>query len=669
MELDLLQDILIVFGLSVIILLISYRIRIPAVVGLLLTGVLAGPHGLGLLHSTRDVESFAELGVVLLLFTIGIEFSLARLFQIRRLVLLGGLLQMGFCAGVTYLLCQLAGFPIGSSIFIGFIVTLSSTAIVMKSLQAQSGIDTPHGQASLAVLIFQDIVVVPMMLLLPLLAGAAGNPLASIGILLAKGIGVVLLALVSTKVVVPWLLHQIARTRSRELFVLCIVALCLGIAWITSSIGLSLGLGAFLAGLIISESEYSHYALGGILPFRDVFTSLFFVSIGMLLDIGFVVEHAMLTLGILVGVLLLKSIIISLVILILGYPVRTAVMVGMALSQIGEFAFVLVKAGSVYNLLTQEIYQTFLAVSVLSMAATPLIIAASPAVAGLAARFPFLGRLGSGRASADPATGEEEPLEDHVIVVGYGINGRNLVRAAKAAGIQYIAIDTNAGAVRREQKKGERIIFGDGSYDAVLEHASIEKARVIAIVINDPMATRSIIQTARQMNPDIHIIVRTHYVRDIQPLLHQGANEVVPEEFETSIDIFTSVLARYDVPRPEIEELVAAARRDGYALFTTPMERAVPSLDVLFKRPGAELETMVLQEGSPFIGRSLAEIDMRRRFGVTLLEIDRGTEVLLNPSGDVRFLVGDTIVVMGPHDRRARFAHACEKPVPRRGAV
>jgi CPA2 family monovalent cation:H+ antiporter-2 len=659
MQIDMFTDILLVFGLSVVILLISHRAGLPAVVGLLLTGVVAGPHGLGLVHATHEVEALAELGVVLLLFTIGIEFSLARLFQIKRLVLMGGMLQVALCTGAAFLLARLAGLPTGAAVFIGFIMSLSSTAIVLKSIQGASGIDSPQGQSSLAILIFQDIIVVPMMLLIPLLAGASDDPLEAIGILVAKGIGVMALALVGTKFIVPWLLHQIARTRSRELFVLCIVVLCLGIAWLTSSIGLSLGLGAFLAGLIISESEYSHYALGGILPFRDVFTSLFFVSIGMLLDIGFVIEHAVTTLGILLLVLVVKSLVITLVVLLLGYPIRTAVMVGLALSQIGEFAFVLVNAGNQYNLLSPELYQTFLATSVLSMAATPLIISASPSLADLAAKLPLPKRVADRSIPHETAGAGGEKLKDHIIIVGYGINGRSVARAARAAGIPYIAIDVNADAVRREQKKGERIVFGDASYDAVLEHAGIEEAKVLALVINDPIAARSIIQTARRLRPDLHIIVRTRYVRDINPLIHQGADEVIPEEFETSIDIFTSVLARYSVPEPEIENLVATARRDGYALFTSAALRESMPIEVVFRRPGAELETLTVEKGSPLAGRSLAEIDIRRKYGVTLLEIDKGDEVLVNPGGDVRLAAGNTMVVMGPAEGRARLARAC----------
>ena len=288
----LLSDIVIIFGLSIMVLFVFNRLRIPAIVGFLLTGVLAGPYGLGLIKAIHEVEVLAEIGVVLLLFTIGMEFSLKALLRIRKSILLGGSLQVLLTILVTFVLASLqVGRTFGESLFIGFLVCLSSTAIVLKLLQEKAEMDSPHGQTSLAILIFQDLIVIPMMLFTPLLAGMGGEIGQSLLILFAKGAGVIVLVILSAKWIVPQLLYQIAQTRSREVFLLTVVVLCFAIAWLTSSVGLSLALGAFLAGLIISESEYSYQALGNILPFRDVFTSFFYVSVGMLLDVGFVVEN------------------------------------------------------------------------------------------------------------------------------------------------------------------------------------------------------------------------------------------------------------------------------------------------------------------------------------------------------------------------------------------
>ncbi len=275
MGIPLLNDIFIIFGLSVAVLFICHRLRVPTIVGFLFTGILAGPYGLGLINGVQDVETLAEIGVVLLLFTIGIEFSFQRLLQIRKSFLLGGSIQVSLTVLVTFVIARQLGQSVGASIFTGFLIALSSTAIVLKLIQGRAEVDSPHGRVTLGILIFQDIIIVPMILITPLLAGANGNPVESVIVLTAKGIGIIALVIVSARWIVPKVLYQIARTRNRELFLLSIVVICLAVAWITSSAGLSLALGAFLAGLIISESEYSHQALGNILPFRDVFTSFF----------------------------------------------------------------------------------------------------------------------------------------------------------------------------------------------------------------------------------------------------------------------------------------------------------------------------------------------------------------------------------------------------------
>jgi len=291
MGIPLLSDMVIIFSLSIAVIFVCHRLRVPAIVGFLLTGVLAGPHGLRLIDRVHTVEILAEVGVISLLFTIGLEFSLKTLLQIKRSILIGGSLQVLLTLLGAFAIGSQIGRTFGESIFIGFLLSLSSTAIVLKLLQERAEVDTRYGQTALAILIFQDIIIVPMMLFTPLLAGATGNLGTSLLILLAKAIGTILLVFLSAEWIVPHVLYQIARTRSRELFLLSVVVICFGVAWLTSSVGLSLTLGAFLAGLIISESEYSHQALSSILPFRDLFTSLFFVSIGMLLDVGFLFQQ------------------------------------------------------------------------------------------------------------------------------------------------------------------------------------------------------------------------------------------------------------------------------------------------------------------------------------------------------------------------------------------
>ncbi|MDY6792280.1 MAG: cation:proton antiporter [Thermodesulfobacteriota bacterium] len=653
MEIPLLNDLIIIFGLSIGILYICHRLHVPGIVGFLLAGVLAGPYGLGLIKAVHEVEILAEVGVVLLLFTIGIELSLEKLLQIKKSVLVGGSIQVLLTFLITAVIARQLGQPIGNSIFVGFLISLSSTAIVLKLIQDRAEVDSPHGRTTLGILIFQDIIIVPMILITPLLAGAAGETGVSVPVLIAKGAGIILLVIVSAKWIVPGVLYQIARTRSQELFLLSVVVICLAVAWLTSSAGLSLALGAFLAGLIISESEYSHRALGSILPFRDVFTSFFFVSIGMLLDVGFLFHNPGTIIVIAVGILFLKSIIAGIATILLGFPLRTSILVGLALSQVGEFSFILSKTGVEHGLLSGDIYQLFLSFSVLTMAATPFIITLAPRLSDIILRLPLPKRLISGFFPVPEAEAKGE--KDHLIIIGFGINGRNVARAARLSGIPYAVIEMNPDTVRTEQTHGEPIFYGDSTQEVVLQHANIKDARIAVTAINDPAATRRITEMIRRLNPKIHLIVRTRYLQEMKPLYELGANEVIPEEFETSVEIFTRVLAKYLIPRDEIEKRVAEIRSDGYEMFRSFSEKSLSVSELKLQLPDVEISTLKIAEKSSLVGKSIAQINLRKRFEVTVLAIRRNAQTLSNPQANTQFLADDTLVVLGRPDKIANL--------------
>ncbi|MEJ2055429.1 MAG: cation:proton antiporter, partial [Calditrichaceae bacterium] len=393
MEIPLLNDIVIIFGLAIVILFICHKLNIPVILGFLITGILVGPYGLKLVKDIHEVEILAEIGIVLLLFTIGIEFSLERLLQIRKSVLIGGPLQVILTFTAAFFAARYFNMAVNKAIFTGFLVALSSTAIVLKVIQENANVDTPHGRTTLGMLIFQDIIVVPMILITPMLSGASGNLNQSILFLLAKATGIILFVVVSAKWIVPKLLYQIAKTRDNEFFLLSVVVICFSVAWLTSQAGLSLALGAFLAGLIISESEYSHHALGNIHPFRDVFTTFFFVSIGMMLNLQFLSQQLLPIILVAAGLIIIKGFIAGFVTLLLGLPLRTGIIVGCSLGQIGEFSFILSGAGIEYGLITGEFYQQFLAVAILSMALTPYMIVFAPKLADLIIKLPLPKKL------------------------------------------------------------------------------------------------------------------------------------------------------------------------------------------------------------------------------------------------------------------------------------
>ncbi|MBW1894943.1 MAG: cation:proton antiporter [Deltaproteobacteria bacterium] len=661
MEIPLLKDILIILGPTIFVLFICHRLRVPTVVGFLLTGIIVGPYGIGLIGAIHEVEIFAEIGVVLLLFTIGIEFSLERLLQIRKSVLLGGSLQVFLTFWATFLISKQFGRAFGESVFIGFLVSLSSTAIVLKLLQERAEIDSPHGNTTLGILIFQDIIVVPMILITPLLTGATGHISESLLVLLAKGICIILFVIVSAKWIVPYILYQIARTRNHEIFLLSVVVMCFGVAWMTSWAGLSLALGAFLAGLIISESEYSHEALGNILPFRDVFTCFFFISIGMLLDVGFLFQRPVLIALSVLCVLVLKSIIAGSVAITLGFPLRTGILVGLALGQIGEFSFILSRAGVEHGLLAGNIYQVFLAVSILSMAATPFIMTLAPRLADVALRLPFPKKLISGLAPVNKMGVSER--KDHLIVIGFGVTGRHLAQAARMMGITYVIVEMNPETVRAEKSKGEPIYYGDATQKAILQHASIQNARIVVVAINDPTATRRITEIVRRLSPKVHLIVRSRFLQEMMPLHELGADEVIPEEFETAVEIFTRVLAKYLIPKDEIEEFVAVVRSDGYKMLRNISREAASFSDLKLQLPDVEISSLRIGVQSSIAGKSLSQIELRKRYGITVLAIRRDSKILSNPDGDAQLFANDILFVLGPPEKIAVVTGLFRNPV------
>jgi CPA2 family monovalent cation:H+ antiporter-2 len=613
---------------------------------------LTGPYGFGLVGAIHEVEVLAEIGVILLLFTIGIEFSFKKLIEIRKQVVVGGTLQVGLTILAVFVIARRIGLSSPEAIFYGFLISLSSTAIVLRLIQERAEVDTPHGRTGLGILLFQDVIIVPMILITPMLAGSrAGGINSDIFVIAAKGLAIISLVLIAAKWVIPWLLHQAARTRSKELFLLSVVTICLAIAWLTSNAGLSLALGAFIAGLIISESEYSHQALGNILPFRNVFTSFFFVSIGMLLDTGFLINNIVIILIASVGVLILKALIASSAAVLLGFPLRSGILTGLSICQVGEFSFILSRTGLEHGLLADH-YQLFLAVAVLTMAATPFIISLAPRFADLILQIPVPVKLKTGLWPG-PKMKSHKKMKQHLVIIGFGLNGRNVARAAKMTGIPYMVIEMSPDTVKKEREKDEPIFYGDAIHEEVLRHVGIENATVVVIAINDPAATRGITENVRRLAKKAHVIVRTRYLMEMQALYDLGANEVIPEEFETSVEIFSRVLAKYLIPRDEIDKLVIQLRSDGYEMFRNLSRKSSVFSSLDLHLPDVEVSSIRIEEGSPMVGKSLVELELRKKHGVTVLAVRRNSQTFHNPEVEMPFWVDDVLYVMGAPEKLA----------------
>ncbi len=645
MESEFLKSLVIIFGVSALVVFLLYRLKIPSIVGFLVAGAIIGPYGIGIVKDTHSVETLAEVGVVLLLFTVGIEFSMVKLLRIKKAVIGGGGLQVSFTIILSAITSYLVTANINRSVFFGFLVALSSTAIVLKILTEKGEIDSPHGRMMTGILIFQDLCVVPLMLLIPALSGE-GIDIMEVAIKMGKAVLIIAVVLLSARWLVPRLLHQIVHTKSRELFITTIILLCLGIALLTSRFGLSLALGAFLAGLIISESEYAHQATSDILPFKDSFIGLFFVSVGMLIDTSYVSDNLFKIVLAVILIFGLKVITGMFSALMTGSPLRTSIHTGLGLAQIGEFSFVLAIAGKSSSIITEEFYQIFLSSSVLTMMLTPFVLNAAPGISGWIASRHLLKRVSRVKRISEKE-GFPRKRQEHVIIIGFGLNGRNLARVLKEAEIPYVVLEMNSDTVKEMRKKGEPIYYGDGTSKEILHKMGIEKARLLVVAISDPSSTRRIVAIARHENPDVYIIVRTRYLVELDDLRELGADEVIPEEFETSVEIFSRVLHKYHYPNNIILDMVDKVRSDSYTMLRKvelPRRHVFEKYEWL---PEIKVDGYKVSEGSHLVRRSIAELQVRKITGATIIAVRRGSEVFTNPEPGFRFKAGDIIIFTG----------------------
>ena len=538
-EIEYLWDLVIVLGSAVVVATVLRRVGVPSIAGFILAGALVGPTALRIVDDTHQVEVLAEIGVVLLLFGIGLELSLRHLRRLWKAILLGGSIQVAATVACTAALAVWYGLETGPAVFLGCVVAVSSTAVVLRGLSARGELDSPHGRLAVGILVFQDLCVVPMLLAVPILAGQESS---TREIAVAAIIGLAILAgvLFAASRVVPYLLAFVAKTRERELFVLTVFLGCFGIAWGLSLAGISLALGAFLAGLIVAGSEFRHQAMSDLIPVREVFASVFFVSVGMLLDVSDVIEHFAPTLGLL-GLILVGKFAIMLVMgLVLRLPLRVAILSAATLCQIGEFSFVLLNAASGTGLLGAELSHNLLVAIILSMLLTPIVIAFGPHLALGADRVPWLNRI---LGAEPPGFDAHEPHSDHIIVAGYGRAGREVCRAARDAGFACIAVDVNVDNVRAAKAAGDLAVYGDITQREVLEELGCRNARLVVVTINDTRATELAVRTIRRTAPDTLIIARALYDIDEDSLRAAGATRVITAEATTSAVIVDTTLA------------------------------------------------------------------------------------------------------------------------------
>ena len=648
-DLDVLRDLAIITGLAIPIVALAHRVRLPPLVAFLLTGVVIGPSGAGLIPDPEAVSALSEIGVVLLLFAIGLEFSLSVVLRWGRSVLVAGGAQAGGMIALVAGAGAASGVPLGRALFYGFLAAMSSTAVVTRAYSDRGELDTPPGRESVSILLFQDLCVVPFMLLVPLLAGRAE---AGTGLWLRVlgGLAVVGALVVGGRAVVRWTLDRVVLVRDRELFTLCIGFFALATALVTAGVGFSLAIGAFLAGLIISDSEYGLQALSDVLPFRALFSGVFFTSIGMLLDVPLVLGQPLLVVGAALALIAVKALVTTGAVMLRGRSLDVALTTGLSLAQVGEFAFVLAAAGLPLGLFADDHYQLFLSVAALSMMATPFLVAtARPVADALVRRLPGRRAVTGAPAAADAAHG-------HAVIVGYGVAGRYLTRMLRAAGITVVVVDQNLELVRQARADGVLAVFGDGTRHAVLESVSAARSRIIVYAVSSPVDERRGAAVAHEVAPAARVVVRTRYVRSIDDLMRQGATDVVVEEFEASLELFARALRSYEIPAARIARELDAVRREHYGLLRGT---AAPDLTLdTLKHLGIHeaLELVEVEEGADAVGGSARTLDLRRRTNAIQVAVVRDGVPMYRRDQSFRYRVGDTAVLVG--DREALDAAA-----------
>ncbi len=625
----------------------AQRLKQPLVVGYMLAGILVGPHTGGVtVTNVRDIELLAEIGVALLLFALGIEFSLKRLQQVRKISLIGTPIQILLTITAGWTTARLLGWSSYQSLWFGALISLSSTMVILKTLGHQGVLGSLAARIMIGMLIVQDLAVVPMIIILPELRDPERGLAVLAAAVLRAAVFLAFMIYGGTRLI-PALLKRIARWNSRELFIIALTALGVGIGYVSYQFGLSFAFGAFVAGMVLSESDYSHQALSEIVPLRDVFGMLFFVSVGMLLDLEFLWQHlagVLLAAGI---VFLLKGAVFAAVTRMFGYRYGMPVTLAFAMFQVGEFAFVLARVGVSRQAISPDLFSFLLSVALLTMILTPFVMRASQPISKWFER------------RAVPAShGAQVPdagFREHIIIAGYGRVGSYTADVLKRLGFPCVIIELDHYATDRARAAALPVIYGDAGSPVVLEAAGIRAARLLLVTAPAAVDVELIIQRARSLNPGLHIVARAQHFAQMEALRAQGVYELVQPESEAGLEIVRQALSHFDIPAVQIQLLTDSIRRELYR----PLQTLHTDAGLLERLRNAlkslEIEWFTLSARSRLIGQGAAQADIRLRTGASVVNIIRRERVFSNPDPYMPFEEGDVLGVLGTPRQRAAF--------------
>ncbi|MFN4235404.1 MAG: cation:proton antiporter [Bacteroidia bacterium] len=631
---EILQQFIIAFVVAMVVVVILSRLKIPSVIGFLFTGILIGPYILNIVHSGHEIEVLAEIGVMLLMFTIGLEFSIKRILSMRHEVLvLGGLQILVTISVVFFIMKFFLQHTLQESILASFVISMSSTAIVLKSLQDKGQLQTPSGRIMTGILLFQDICVVPLIILTPLIGKINEIDITEILLKIAISFALIGLIFYLSKFLLPKLFDLICSFRINELFMILVLTLCFGLAILTNYLGFSLALGAFIAGMILAESDFIYQIEADIKPLKNVFLSIFFISVGMLLNVHFVIQNPLNVFFAAISILVVKTLIIAAIAKAFKTPLNMSLLIGLGISQIGEFSFMLLNIARPLNFISDEYYQIFLSSSIISMMATPA--------------FLGIGNLLLHNSILKQDINDHVNLEQHVLIAGFGVNGQNLSKILKSLNIPYKIIEINPNTVKKFKKEGEDIVFGDITKQDNLLHLGIDKARMMVIAISDWDATLKAVAIGRKLNPNLKIIVRTEFVTQIEPLYKAGADIVISQEFEASLEIAAYVLKNLGIAGPIVRLKSEQLRKRHYGFFSGKQIGTQSKIAELAAITYINDTYMVLGD-SKLIGKNIKLIkSYLNSDDVTIIGIVRGEQIIINPSDDIEIEKMDMILLFG----------------------
>jgi monovalent cation:H+ antiporter-2, CPA2 family len=628
--------------------LVARRLGLPLILGYIVAGVAVGPNTGGpTVSSVHDIELLAEIGVALLLFTIGLHFSLDELAPVRRVALFGTAAQMALTIAFGYGLGRLLGFGWQEAAWFGALLSLSSTAVVLKSLSEQGVMGTLSSRVIIGMLVAQDLAVVPLIIVLPEL-GSLGQGLSELGVAALRAAAFVAVMVVFGRRVLPWLMARVAAWNSRELFLISVVAIGLGVGYATYLFGLSFAFGAFVAGLVLSQSDYSHQALADVEPLRDVFAMLFFVSVGMLLDPAFLIQNAGTVALVVALVFAVKGLVFAGVVRAFGYGNIIPFAVGLGLFQVGEFSFVIARVGVEEGAISESNYSIVLSTAVITMSLTPFAMRLAPLLYGRwRERFP--------KEAMSTFNLPERGLGDHVVIAGYGRVGSFVARLLARLDQPFVVVDANPGRADEARDSGYPVVYGDAGAEPVLDAAGVRRARLVIVTVPDPVGARLVVERVRSINPNVHVVARTTTVEQLEELGRLGVYEAVHPESEAGLELGRQALSHLGVPAGDIQRFADEVRRELYA----PITRQGSEGDLLaqLERASRQIETewVRLPEKSPLEGRTIGDLGVRTQTGASIVAIVRDDLVLAGPGPDVRFEPGDLVGVLGTREQRAAF--------------